>query len=84
MDQNEMSSMEPPGLESLDETSMEDQLPTQTEQPQQNQSFIDNEFKTINTGPPPPRRQNEGVLFPDAPDTQRKNLNYIKWNLKII
>ncbi len=72
MDQNEMSSMEPPGLESLDETSMEDQLPTQTEQPQQNQSFIDNEFKTINTGPPPPRRQNEGVLFPDAPDTQRK------------
>ena len=39
------------------------------------QSFVDNEFKTINTGVRQQQniqQEDDGVLFPDAPESHRK------------
>ena len=45
--------------------------PEPTMEPEPRPSFVDNEFKTINTGRPIPKEE-EDVLFSDAPETQRK------------
>jgi len=48
------------------------------EEPQQPRtSPLDNEFRTINTAPPPVQeREEEGVLFPDASETRAKKVGY--------
>ena len=45
--------------------------PEPVSEPEPRPSFVDNEFKTINTGRPIPKEE-EDVLFSDAPETQRK------------
>jgi len=46
--------------------------PEPVSEPEPRPSFVDNEFKTINTGRPIPKEEEEDVLFSDAPETQRK------------
>ena len=62
---NEGESMETgEPMETGESPSQYQELPQQ----QPSSSFVDNEFKTINTG----RVKEDNVLFPDAPETQRK------------
>ena len=65
---------------------MEEEQPMEEGQPpmeeeQTNNSFMNNEFKTINTTPhmqnPQQRTQDEDdVFFPDAAETRQKNIMY--------
>ena len=57
--------------QTMEQQTMEQQ-PQRPSTPPQQSSFIDNEFKTINTGPRIQQPREEDVLFPDAPDTYRK------------
>ena len=56
---------------------------------QNNNSFMNNEFRTINTAPrmqkPMQRTQDDdGVFFPDAAEARQKTSCISKWSLKII
>ena len=82
MEQEPMMGDQPPleDPDTLEQPPMEpeqEQLPSQAPYiPQQQSSFIDNEFKTINTGSQARQSQDDGVLFPDAPESHPRRTRY--------
>jgi hypothetical protein len=83
MEQEPMMDDQPPleDPDTLEQPPMEqeqEQLPSQAPYipPQQQSSFIDNEFKTINTGSQARQSQDDGVLFPDAPESHPRRTRY--------
>ena len=68
-----MPEEEPMGMPEEEPMGVSEEQPQIPETPPQ-QSFVDNEFKTINTGvrQKNTEQEDDGVLFPDAPESHRK------------
>tara|TARA_B100000287_G_scaffold222959_2_gene210333 strand:+ start:5089 stop:6000 length:912 start_codon:yes stop_codon:yes gene_type:complete len=68
-----MPEEEPMGMPEEEPMGVSEEQPQIPQTPPQ-QSFVDNEFKTINTGvrQKNTEQEDDGVLFPDAPESHRK------------